>query len=165
MIGAVRAPLALLLLATALAACGHDGDHDGDDASTETTADEEPSTTTTLEPGFCTDLADFYAANGAFFLTVSSGDATADDLDEVEVAIDAMAAEAPATIADDAEVVAASLGGLVDALRDIDLTDTDAVAALLIDSSDDEAIEAADRLDAYAVDECGFEPEDAATPG
>ena len=123
-----------------------------------------PESSPTTGPTFCGELEGFYAANGAFFRTVTSGEATAADLDQLASSVAFLPGTAPAELAGDAEVVVASIDHLVASLRQVDLADPAAVTPLLLDSTDDEASAAAERLDAYARETCGIDPEDAATP-
>lgn len=157
--------LVVLALAPLAAGCGG-GDDDTDDAtdevaSTTVTRQAVPSTTT-LPPGFCNDLAEYYEVSGAFLLTVTTGEASTVDLDLLERVAASLPTQAPPDAAADAQVVATSTQTLVTALRTIDLADAASVTPLLLASTEDAALDAGDRLDEYARLECQFSPEDVA---
>jgi hypothetical protein len=130
----VIAPLAGTLLLTAgLAACGDDDD-----------------TLTTEE--FCEHLEEMEE--------VDNGDLMMDnDIDEVLDAIDELVAVAPDEVRDDLQIMRDKLAEFDD--LDIDEDDPEAAfEAFMTIVFDPEFLAATERLEEFAVEECGFEPSD-----
>lgn len=171
------AVLALGVLALAAAGCGGDESSDaaGDEpAVEETTAGETTEATETTETtdGTSTsddvDLDDLsgecleFAGVGAQFAEAfqAAGGGTG-DLSTYADAFDELADAAPDAIADDVEVIAASIGKYAEALKDIDLTsgtpsaeDLQKLQEISASFDNAELEQASDNIEAWVEDNC-----------
>jgi hypothetical protein len=85
--------------------------------------------------------------------------AFADGIDKQKDAMNTMIDDAPSEISDDIEIAVESFMPVLDALADVDPTDEDAVSEAFapLDETNPDVEAAADRVDEFALAECGID--------
>jgi hypothetical protein len=110
---------------------------------------------------FCESAQEF--ADTDDFLDTDNPDEFSAGLAEAREVINALADDAPSEISDDAETVTTIFGELIDSLADIDPTDQAAIEAAFAPffdaDADPEFAAAVDRVNEFALAECGIDLE------
>lgn len=138
----------MLALAAGLAACGDDGDGGVLSSSGDKEAFCRLASSDEMEA--FDDLEDFDPTQ-------------ADDMAQLDRALDQLTDSAPPEIEDDVRVVAEGLRELVEVLSDIDMDDPDALAELSERAEELEGMQAemeraTENVDRYLEEECGIDP-------